>query len=220
LAKATHKFLVDFENKLHNDHDNNIYENVYDDIYNIIREDIALDNCTNSLEIYNLSFQKDKLVFLLELFFKDIKHVFFETHPALLTDSTNILLLNIYLYYLDLLSIIGLSGIYALFNKDETEAFYSVGNAKDICELIARVSYLIDDEFTKNVIDDINTIFYKSVLNKQIIAIKTVCHSEPEKTIDNNHILRKFHTAGSLTNKLFMKKDKNTKHKIIKITNK
>jgi len=201
LAKATNKFLVDFQNTLIN-HDDNIYENIYD----IICQNISNNDCDNASEIYKLAFKKDKLLFLLELFFKDIKHIFFETRPDIPCDSINIALLKIYLYYLDFLVVIGVSGIYSLFNKDETEAFYSVGNAKDICETISKVARFIEDDFTKNVLYDVKRVFNASVLNENIISVKTIYDSEPKKNLQNDHIVKKIHRNGSLTGKLFIKK--------------
>ena len=109
----------------------------------------------------------------LELFVKDVKYAELYAHPTNVSqvDAILIELLKFYTYYLDLLTVLGVAGIFSLINKDNTEGFYSVGNSIDIIDTIQLVIDYIEDNYIKESILECIKIFDYSVENKMIIII-------------------------------------------------
>ena len=62
------------------------------------------------------------------------------------------------------------TGIYALVNKEDCEAYYSFGNAYDICNLLETIDENIDKEYYESIMQA-KKVFQHSVDSKEPICI-------------------------------------------------
>ena len=108
VAKATNEYIIDCKKQLFNDN----------------------EPCKDDL--YNKSINKKLIITSIDNFTNDVRFATLTTHPNVVSDSIHISLLKIYMYYLDLLTVLGVAGIYALMNKSDSDGYYSIGNAHDI----------------------------------------------------------------------------------------
>ena len=111
---------------------------------------------------------KDKL----ESFVKDLPFLELHAHPKKINlDIFLIELLKFYTFYLDLLTVLGVSGAFSIVNKGDNEGFYSIGNSIDIIKTISLVYDFIEDEYIHNSIDEFIKIFENSIEKELVVVI-------------------------------------------------
>lgn len=182
ISKATNEFIIDY-NKHLLDIDEN--EEVKDDIY-------------------HKSINKKLILASINGFITDIRGAVLTTHPKFTADTLHISLLKIYMYYLDLLTVLGVAGVYALVNKSDSDGYYSVGNSCDIVTTIRSVLPFIDNKFMRESATNIAEIFQASVDNNMVIVITSI-DNIPSK-IGSVSFTNRFHKKGSLSYIFFNKK--------------
>jgi hypothetical protein len=99
---------------------------------------------------------------------------FYEELKQLVTDYKNIVyeidFFIIFNKYVNALTCFNFTGIYALVNKNDCEAYYSCGNAYDICNLLETIDDAIDKEHYESIMEA-KTVFQHSVDSKEPICI-------------------------------------------------
>lgn len=184
IAKATNEYIVDFKTQLFND----------------------TEPCKDDL--YNKSINKNLIITTIDNFINDVKFITLTPHPNIISDSILIRLLKIYLYYLDLLTVIGVSGIYALMNKGDIDGYYSIGNSHDIISMLKTIIPFFEeeDDYMKESIYNIIEIFQASIDNSMTIVITPI-----ENIPYENHstsLVQNIYKHGSLAHVLFRKRIK------------
>ena len=184
VAKATNEYIIDCKKQLFNDN----------------------EPCKDDL--YNKSINKKLIITSIDNFTNDVRFATLTTHPNVVSDSIHISLLKIYMYYLDLLTVLGVAGIYALMNKSDSDGYYSIGNAHDIISLFKTIIPFVEDEYMREAIHDVITVFQASIDNYMIIVITSI-DNIPSK-IDSVSLIRTIYKQGSLAHLLFRKRIKAT----------
>jgi len=99
---------------------------------------------------------------------------FYEELKQLVTDYKNIVyeidFFIIFNKYVNALTCFNFTGIYALVNKNDCEAYYSCGNAYDICNLLETIDDAIDKDHYEPLMRA-KTVFQHSVDSKEPICI-------------------------------------------------
>ena len=99
---------------------------------------------------------------------------FYEDLKQLVTDYKNIVyeidFFIIFNKYVNALTCFNFTGIYALVNKNDCEAYYSCGNAYDICNLLETIDKTIDKEHYESIMQA-KAVFQHSVDSKEQICI-------------------------------------------------
>ena len=124
-----------------------------------------------NISLYNQSINPTILKENIRSFLRDIHFAEMQDNPTISNVDLVIELLKLYTYYLDLLTILGLTGIFALVNKSDTEGYYSVGNSLDIFYTIQHVLPFIEDDYLLLNIQDCMKLFDYSVQHKSVIII-------------------------------------------------
>lgn len=183
IAKATNEYINNFKIQLSNDTE------------------------SHKDDLYNKSINKNIINSSIDNFIYDVKFSTLIPHPNIISDSILISLLKIYLYYLDMLTIIGAAGIYALMNKGDSDGYYSVGNSHDIISLFKNIMPLIEeeeDDYMKEAIYNVIQIFQASIDNSMTVVITSIENIPSEN--EYNSIIQNIYKQGSLTHLLFKKK--------------
>jgi hypothetical protein len=124
-----------------------------------------------NISLYHKSINPTILRENIQSFLRDIHFAQMQDNPTISNVDLLIELLKLYTYYLDLLTILGLTGIFALVNKSDTEGYYSVGNSLDIFYTIQHVFPFIEDDYLLLNIQDCMKLFDYSVQHKSVIII-------------------------------------------------
>jgi hypothetical protein len=165
ISSATYEFILDYKNNLIL-HDNDLIE--------------SLDNKIDCDELnyyqktlYEKSVNKELVLKNIDKILKDISINNYCSHPKKHMLHTNNDLLNLYKNYLNLLTMLGISGIYSLLNieLENIGGFYSIGNSYDIANAIDLLLPFINNEYIEHLIFEVLMIFNHSVKNNLIISI-------------------------------------------------
>lgn len=155
ISKATNLFIVDYLNK-----------------FDLITEPLDESDEKERNSLYNKSINRDILKEKLETFSIDYKYAEFHAHPKLNEVGTLLVeYLKLYNYYLDLLTVLGVNGVYSLVNKSDIEGFYSIGNSLDIINTIKVTHEFIEDEYMKSSINECRKVFEASVEKNMVVAV-------------------------------------------------
>lgn len=207
IYSASYEFILDYKNNLI------IHEtNVIDETKNILEND---DHNCNEYNYYQKTFyektvNKESVMKNIDNILKDIKINNYYINPKKDKIKTNESFLKLYKNYLNLLTILGLSGIYSLLNTqtDEINCFYSIGNSYDIANAIDLVLPFINNEYIEHLIFEVLMIFNHSVKNNLVVSVtresevlenKIDCYENKKKSL-----IRVIHKKGGLSSKLFM----------------
>ena len=140
----------------------------------------------------------------------DIKINNYYIHPKKNILQSNNDLLNLYKNYLNLLTMLGLSGIYSLLNIEieNIGGFYSIGNSYDIANAIELILPFINNEYIEHLVFEVLLIFNHSVKNNLVISI-TRDNDITGNRVNKTPLVRVFHKNGILSPKLFTRCYKN-----------
>jgi hypothetical protein len=157
ISRATNVFLLDYLERF--------------DF--LTTDDDKLDeNEKEKVSLYKKSISAQVLKERLSTFSVDYRYAEFHAHPKLTEVGTLLVeYLKLYNYYLDLLTVLGVNGVYPLLNKSDIEGFYSIGNSIDIINTINIVYDFVEDDFMKSSINECKKIFEASVQNNMIVAV-------------------------------------------------
>jgi len=102
-------------------------------------------------------------------FHEDLKHLVTDYKNS---DNIDNIDMNILLFknYVNALTCFNFTGIYALVNKEDAEAYYSCGNAYDICNLLETIDENIDKEHYEQIMQA-KKVFQHSVDTKEPIGV-------------------------------------------------
>ena len=168
VSKATNLFILDY---LKN--------------FDLITEDPDESDEKDRIPLYKKSINRDVLKERLETFSVDYKYAEFHAHPKLNEVGTLLVeYLKLYNYYLDLLTVLGVNGVYSLVNKSDVEGFYSIGNSVDIVNMMKIVYNFVEDEFTKMSINESRKVFESSIEKNMVVAVLF----EPVEKKENNRL--------------------------------
>jgi len=164
LAIATFDYMVEYRNNLYNEPD-------------------------HEQDAYNNSVNKIKLTNSLNECIHDIKFSLFHTNPQALptADSIHIALLKMYTYYLDVLTVLGIAGIFAITNKSDSEGYYSVGNSADIVQMMKIAVPCIENPDVLSSIHELIDLFKFSARENMVVVITSTEYDFP-KTEHNERI--------------------------------
>jgi hypothetical protein len=153
--------------------------------FDLITEDPDESDEKDRIPLYKKSINRDVLKERLETFSVDYKYAEFHAHPKLNEVGTLLVeYLKLYNYYLDLLTVLGVNGVYSLVNKSDVEGFYSIGNSVDIVNMMKIVYNFVEDEFTKMSINESRKVFESSIEKNMVVAVLF----EPVEKKENNRL--------------------------------
>lgn len=155
--------------------------------------------------LYEKSVNKETILKSIDSILKDITVSNFCVNPQKNKLIDNEVFLKLYKKYLNLLTILGLSGIYSLNNTDydNINGFYSIGNSYDIANAIDLVLPFVNNEYIEHLIFEVLMIFNHSVKNNLVISLTndTNLNTDKYKNIYNS-LTKNIHKKGSLSYKL------------------
>lgn len=214
ISCASQEFILDYKNNMLNhemkDDDsektsNN--ENKYSYLNDLDNSDDCKEYNYYQKTLYEKSVNKEVILKTINNILTDIKFTNYYINPTKRIESNDESFLKLYKTYLDLLTILGLSGIFSLNNTGICNGFYSIGNSYDIANAIDLILPFINNEYIEVLIFEVLMIFNHSVKNNLIISIT----NETNTIIENKNIIspltKNIHKKGSLSCKLY------TKHK-------
>jgi len=170
LAIATFDYMVSYRNDLYNERE-------------------APDDSPPLTDAYNTSVKKRLFIKQLNECIHDIKFSLFQTNPRTLptADSIHIALLKMYTYYLDLLTLLGIAGIFAITNKNDTEGYYSVGNSADIVHMMKIATRYIENDNILTCVNELVDFFQVSVRENMVVVITS--NETPTPNLHNKRLL-------------------------------
>ncbi len=205
ISSASYQYIMDYKNNLLiNDFtlsNENVEENNEENNENIMEKEYKYYNKT----LYEKTVNKEDLLLNIENFISEIN---FFNNPLKQSKNTDPFL-NLYKKYLNLLTILGLSGIYSLNNTDLYNSFYSIGNSYDIANAIDLIMPFINNEYIEHLIFEILLIFNHSVKNNLVVSITNINEFEIlENDFSKNKqsLINIIHKKGSLSSLLKCKK--------------
>ena len=149
------------------------------------------------VSLYKKSITTQILKERITTFSVDYRYAEFHAHPKL-TEVGSLLVeyLKLYNYYLDLLTVLNVNGVYSLLNKSDVEGFYSIGNSIDIVNTINVIYEFVEDDFMKSAINECKKVFEASVQNNMIVAVlfepfETVTVKRPSLGKINTDVLKR-----------------------------
>jgi hypothetical protein len=155
ISNATNLFIVDYLNK-----------------FDLLTEDADENDEKEKYSLYKKSISRDVFKERLTTFSIDYKYAEFNAHPKLSEVGTLLVeYLKLYNYYLDLLTVVGVNGVYSLVNKSDVEGFYSIGNCVDIVNAINIIHEFIEDEYMKTAISDCKKVFQEGIEKNMVVAV-------------------------------------------------
>lgn len=155
ISNATNLFIVNYLNK-----------------FDLVTEDADENDDKEKYSLYKKSISRDVFKERLTTFSIDYKYAEFNAHPKLSEVGTLLVeYLKLYNYYLDLLTVVGVNGVYSLVNKSDVEGFYSIGNCVDIVNAINTVHEFIEDEYMKMAINDCKKVFQEGIEKNMVVAV-------------------------------------------------
>jgi hypothetical protein len=155
ISKATNLFIVDY------------FKN-----FDLITEDPDETDMKERYSLYKKSINREVFKEKLSTFSIDYKYAEFDAHPKLTEVGTLLVeYLKLYNYYLDLLTVLGVNGIYSLVNKSDVEGFYSIGNSIDIVNTMNIILEFVEDDFMKTSINECKKVFQESVQSNMVVAV-------------------------------------------------
>jgi len=156
ISKATNAFIID-------------YLKDYDD-----------ENVENLENPYNQLINKPALKKKIQDFIKDVYYVELTPHPKTPNADSPLVIefLKLYTYYLDLLTVLGVAGTFAMINKGDTEGFYSIGNSHDIIMSITSVISFVENEYVQMTINDCLKVFKESASTGMVVGITFIAVME------------------------------------------
>ena len=201
ISSASQEFILDYKNNMLNHEMKDSSLNDLDDS----------DDCKEynyyQKTLYEKSVNKEIILKTINNMLTDIALTNYYINPAKRIESNDSSFLKLYNTYLDLLTILGLSGIFSLNNASNCNGFYSIGNSYDIANAIDLIMPFINNEYIEVLIFEVLMIFNHSVKNNLIISIT----NEKNAIVENKNIIspltKNIHKKGSLSCKLY------TKHK-------
>jgi hypothetical protein len=201
ISSASQEFILDYKNNMLNHEMKDSSLNDLDDS----------DDCKEynyyQKTLYEKSVNKEIILKTINNMLTDIALTNYYINPAKRIESNDASFLKLYNTYLDLLTILGLSGIFSLNNASNCNGFYSIGNSYDIANAIDLIMPFINNEYIEVLIFEVLMIFNHSVKNNLIISIT----NEKNAIVENKNIIspltKNIHKKGSLSCKLY------TKHK-------
>ena len=98
--------------------------------------------------------------------YEDLKQLVTD-YKNIVYDIDNFIIFN---KYVNALTCFNFTGIYALVNKEDCEAYYSCGNAYDICNLLETIDDNIDKEHYQRIMQ-VKKVFQHSVDSKEPICV-------------------------------------------------
>ena len=172
ISSASQEFILDYKNNML------IYETSND-----IENDTAIVTSEDTVEsdeynyyqkmLYEKSVNKETILKNINNILKDIQTSNFCINPIQNNSKDNQVFLKLYKKYLNLLTILGLSGIYSLNNTeyDNINGFYSIGNSYDIAIAIDLVLPFVNNEYFEHLIFEVLMIFNYSLKNNLVISV-------------------------------------------------
>jgi hypothetical protein len=217
ISSASQEFILDYKNNMLIYETSNDIEN---DTTIVTSEDTVESDEYNYYQkmLYEKSVNKETILKNINNILKDIQTSNFCINPIQNNSKDNQVFLKLYKKYLNLLTILGLSGIYSLNNTeyDNINGFYSIGNSYDIANAIDLVLPFVNNEYFEHLIFEVLMIFNYSVKNNLVISVTndTNVDSDKYKNIYTS-LTKNIHKKGSLSYKL-QKNTVNSKNKPIK----
>jgi len=201
ISCASHEFILDYKNNIL----------IYDTTTEVEKLNTILDNihCEEynyyQKTLYEKSVNKEMILKSINNIINEIKINNLCTNPKNIASNNNDSFLKIYKKYLNLLTILGLSGIYSLNNIDfdNINGFYSIGNSYDIANAIDLVLPFINNEYIEHLIFEVLMIFNHSVKNNLVISITNDNNFNTNKYNNyHNSFSKNIHKKGELSYKL------------------
>ena len=164
ISKATNAFIIDYLKHYNADDNDN----------DCASEEDTLENP------YNKLINKQALKKKIQDFIKDVYYVELIPHPKTPNADSPLVIefLKLYTYYLDLLTVLGVAGTFALINKGDTEGFYSIGNSHDIIMAISSVISFVENEYIQMTINDCLKVFKESASTSMVVGITFIAVME------------------------------------------
>ena len=177
ISIATFDYIVKYRNDLYNE-----------------REDQNINPCQSLVK-------KIQLLSDLNNCIHDIRFSLFQTNPMMSgsEDSIHISLLKMYTYYLDILTVLGVAGIFAMTNKSDSEGYYSPGNSADIVNTMKITMPYIENDNILSSMQELIDLFLYSSRENMIVAIASN-ENNPTTHMHNTYII------SLLTNSLYQSK--------------
>lgn len=202
ICRTTHKYIINYRNdffkfELNVSNNNIIKDDTINDDNSIDTTDTTDDNniINNYISFYNC-INKTFIYKNINLFIKDINVSEFTKNLLKFNniEGCQLQYLRLYIYYLDLLTLIDVSGIYALINKDENNGYYSIGNSTDIYKLLILINTYFDDEdeYMKNNINEILSIFNHSIQENSVVVLSSSISVERNNNVNILNTLYKY----------------------------
>lgn len=205
ISCASHEFILDYKNNIliyettrEVEKSNTVVDNIECEEYNYYQK-----------TLYEKSVNKEMILKSINNIINDIKINNLYANPQNIhsnnNNNNNDSFLKIYKKYLNLLTILGLSGIYSLNNIDfdNINGFYSIGNSYDIANAIDLVLPFINNEYIEHLIFEVLMIFNHSVKNNLVISITNDNNFNTNKYNNSHNSLSKnIHKKGGLSYKL------------------
>lgn len=157
------------------------------------RNDLYDEREHTNTDAYHSSVNKIKLLADLNNCIHDIRFSLFQTNPLMSgsEDSIHISLLKMYTYYLDVLTVLGLAGIFAITNKSDSEGYYSSGNSSDIVNMMKITIPHIENDIILSSIQELIELFLYSSRENMIVVITSEEYNTPN--LHNNKIISILH---------------------------
>ena len=209
ISLASHEYIIEYKNNMIQ---NDIMPNEEDSDINVdSKNDESKEYNYYQKTLYEKSVDKEVLLKTIDEIMNEIQNMGYCINPMQSKNidiNENKCLLKLYKKYLNLLTILGLSGIYSLninTNNNNINSFYSIGNSYDIANSIDLVLSSINNEYIEYLIFEVLMLFNYSVKNNLIISItkdKNQNNVDVNQNEHKNPLIKIIHKKGSLSSKL------------------
>ncbi|NCA20557.1 MAG: hypothetical protein EBS86_05415 [Crocinitomicaceae bacterium] len=172
MSKTTYKYIIQQREKSENIFQHKSSLSIYEEIMNS-----SVDNFISDLNI-------------------TIKSV----NPLLEDEPILIQFLKLFTYYLDTVTYLNLTGIFALINKDDCEGHYSVGNSYDILQTIQLLIPFVErtdleEQYFFPFLSSIVCLFQESINTKQNVVFNLIDNTPSNQRVPPRLI--RWHQPGS-----------------------
>jgi len=150
----------------------------------------------------SLSIQDEYMMSSVDNFITDLNISIKSVNPLIEDEPILIQLLKLFTYYLDTLTFLNLTGIFALTNKDYCEGHYSVGNSIDILQTIQLLIPFVErtdleEQYFFPFLSSIVYLFQESIQSKQNIVFNLIDNTPSNQRVPPRLI--RWHQPGSMS---------------------